>query len=178
MNRKVWLGVMALTTLSALLLSGCGSPKQKAQKLYDQGKYQEVVALYPDQPIAAQAKEKIAEGMLERGDYARLIEFFPDSPFAVQAKNKLAEELFNQGQYQDVMTQYPESPHAKIAKDKLANDLLTQAQADSNIIHQKEIYEQICSDYPGTQAAIAAQKALTAPEPAKKAPAKKPAKIK
>ncbi|MCX6641196.1 MAG: hypothetical protein NTW14_12095 [bacterium] len=178
MNRKIWLWVMALTTLSALMLSGCGTPQQKAQKLYDQGKYQEVVALYPDLPIAVQAKEKIAEGMLNRGDYARLIEFFPDSPYAVQAKNKLAEELFNQGQYQDVITQYPESPHAKIAKDKLANDLLTKAQADSNITHQKEIYEQICVDYPGTQAAAAAKKALTAPEPAKKTPVKKPAKRK
>jgi|GEM_PF-3708626 len=153
--------VAALLAFALLALAGCSTPEQRAQKLFDQGKYEDVVSRYPDLPLAQQAKDKIAEHLLAEGRYADVLAQYPDSPSAAQAQDKLAEELFNQGKYSEVIAQYPESPAAAQAAETLAGELLAQAQAQTKADARRPLLEQIIATYPATQAAVQAQTMLT-----------------
>jgi len=48
----------------AMLISACVSDANKAQRLFDQGKYSDVVTKYPGLPIAEQAKSKLHEAFI------------------------------------------------------------------------------------------------------------------
>ncbi len=160
MKRKWNLPAAALIALTTLCLLGCSTPEQKAQKLFSEGKYEEVVARYPDLPVAQLAKDKLAEDMFNAGDFAGVIENYPDSPFAAQAKNRLADALYQEGKYDVVIAQYPDSPAAQMAKEKLAADLLATADAAKDKQKQAEIYQQVETTYPGTEAAARAREML------------------
>lgn len=66
---------MVIILLAVLLGTGCEAKQQKAQNLFDQGRYEEVIAQYPDQPITRFAKEKLQQAAtadsLERARQAR-----------------------------------------------------------------------------------------------------------
>lgn len=143
MHYRWRIGCAVLTALMILFLVGCSSPEQKARKLFDEGKYEEVVAQYPDLPIAQQAKEKLAEKMFNEGDYAGVIEMYPDSPFASQAKMKMAD------------------------------DLLAKAQAQTDEAAKKEMLQQVVDQYPDTEAAAKAKEMLAPPEKEQKQQRKK-----
>jgi TolA-binding protein len=160
MKRKWILPAVISFALTTLCLPGCSTPEQKAQKLFSEGKYEEVVARYPDLPVAQLAKDKLAEALFNEGDFAGVIENYPDSPFAAQARNRLADALYQEGKYEEVIAQYPDSPAAKLAQEKLAADLLATADALKDKRKQAEICQQVETTYPGTEAAARARKLL------------------
>lgn len=149
--------LVALTTLGLL---GCSTPEQKAQKLFSEGKYEEVVTRYPDLPVAQLAKDKLAEAMFNEGNFAGVIENYPDSPYAAQAMNRMADALYQEGEYDALIAQYPDSPAARLAKEKRAADLLAAADTVKDKQKQSEIYRQVETMYPGTEAAAKAQEML------------------
>ena len=117
---------MVVIVAAGLLWMGCSSPQQKAQKLYDAGQYEQVVAKYSDEPTAApivqQSKDKIAEKWLAEGRYQAVVDTFPNSPSAKEARNKLADQLLQQKRYQEVIDKYPETPAAMTARAEMARD--------------------------------------------------------
>jgi predicted aldo/keto reductase-like oxidoreductase len=48
-----------LILLFGILITSCASPQQRAQKLYDYQRYEELVSKYGDLPIADKAREKL-----------------------------------------------------------------------------------------------------------------------
>jgi len=115
---------MALLSLAVLILVlGCSSPLQKAQKLFNEGKYEEVIAQYGSDPnvatVVTQAKEKLAEKMVADGKYAAVLELYPETAAAKAAMEKLAEQLFNEKKYAEVIAKYPETTWAVQAKAEL-----------------------------------------------------------
>jgi len=92
MKRFFFLTMVLAAT--GLLWLGCSSPQQKAQKLYDAGQYEEVVAKYSNEPTASavvqQSRDKIAEKWLAEGRYQAVVDTFPNSPSAREARIELA----------------------------------------------------------------------------------------
>ena len=127
MKRYLLWAVLLLTAAVLIFATGCSSPITKAQKLYNEGKYEEVIAQYGSDPnvaaVVIQAKEKLAEKLLMEGKYAVVVEMYPETAAAKEARNKLAEQLFLQKHYAEVIAKYPETPwaaQAKIEMDKAA----------------------------------------------------------
>jgi len=119
--------IVVLAIASLALMAGCSSPTDKAQKLFNEGKYEEVIAQYGSDPnvaaVVTQAKEKLAENMVAEGKYAAVLELYPETAAATAAKNKLAEQLFLAKNYAEVIAKYPETTwaaQAKIEMDKAA----------------------------------------------------------
>ena len=85
--------IAALMAVSVLWI-GCSSPGQQAQKLYDAGRYEEVVAKYSNEPSASavvqQSRDKIAEKWFAEGRYQAVVDTFPNSPSARAARIELA----------------------------------------------------------------------------------------
>ncbi|MCL4305219.1 hypothetical protein KJZ99_04845 [bacterium] len=83
--------------------------------------------------IVQQATDKLLEKMFNEGKYNSIIEMYPDHRLAREAKNKLAEALLAEGKYDEVIARYPESPaalQAKLKQQEMLNDSLAMA-ADS-----------------------------------------------
>lgn len=127
MKRFFVSAIVLLAVASLALMVGCSSPTDKAQKLYNEGKYEEVIAQYANDPnlsaIVTQAKEKLAEKMVADGKYAAVVEMYPETAAATAAKNKLAEQLFLAKNYAEVIAKYPETSwaaQAKMEMDKAA----------------------------------------------------------
>jgi thioredoxin-like negative regulator of GroEL len=124
--------VILLLALAAagLILSGCDSAQQKAKRLYEQGKYEEVLAQFNDDPSAAEyvdaARKVLGEKLLADKDYDGYLELHEGSPLAAKARERVAEELFKEGRYQEVLDQYGNTPSAPPARAMLAKK-----QADS-----------------------------------------------
>lgn len=113
-----------------LLVAGCATPEQRAQKLFDQGKYEEVLAKFPNLPIAQNAKAKIAEGLCDEGKYEEVLENYSDTPAAGVAKEKLAERLLAEEKYEEVCEKYPGTNAARQAENKLAEGLYNDKKYD------------------------------------------------
>ncbi len=160
-SKTLYLGFIIL--MMNLGLTGCTTPEQKAQELYSQNKYEELIAKYPDLPIATQAREKLAEQLLLNGKYAQLLALYPASPFAAQATDSLAMELFKNGKYDELFALYPESPAAAQAREKLAAEALTKALQLTDPDSRKELLLKITIDHANTSAAQQAQLLLDHP---------------
>ncbi|MBU0693001.1 hypothetical protein KKH18_14460 [bacterium] len=66
--------------------------------------------------IVTKAKEMLAEALLKEGKYEELLEMYPDSKVSGEAKSKLAEMLVAEGKYEEAMEKYPETTAAIKAK--------------------------------------------------------------
>lgn len=162
MRRNCFVNIV-VAVFAAITLIGCTTPEQKAQEIFNQGKYEEVIARYPDLPVADQAREKLAELLFQAKDYPGVLKQYPDSPFAAQARDSLAQVIFDQGKLNELIVQYPESPIATRAKEKLAADLLAQALPEKDLAKQRQILSLIIANYPNTQGAAEAQQLLMQP---------------
>jgi hypothetical protein len=138
--------VAASVVLLLWLLAGCASPQEKAQKLFGEGKYQEVVAQYPDTPAAEQARQKLAEKLYNEGKFEDLIKTYGQTPLALKAKAQLdeqaAKKLFDVKDYEAVLKQYPNSSLAGIARDSLAQKLY------GDMYSNPEGWEKVQAQYP------------------------------
>jgi len=128
------LAVVAIMILAAVIVVGCASRPEAAQKLYDRGQYQLVVEKYPDLEVARRARAKLAEKLLEQKDYETVLRDYRDTPSAYKATEGMAQKLFDAGRYQDVMDGYPSLPVAKMAREKIADSLFAAGLVDDVIL--------------------------------------------
>jgi hypothetical protein len=129
MKRTYMAFIMA--TVIGLLLLGCSSPAEEAQKMFSEGKYQELVTKFGNDPALAsvveQANDKLAEALLKEGKLEELVVKYPKSKFATQAKEQLAQNLFMNSRFDELMVKYPDSRAAvkfKLAQEKARGDSL------------------------------------------------------
>jgi len=122
--------IVLTLALVALFVAACATPEQRAQRLFDQGKYEEVLAKFPNLPIAQNAKAKIAEKLIEEGKYEEVLANHADTPAADTAKEKLAEMLLKEGKYDDCVKMYPGTNAAKEAENMIAEKLYEEKQFD------------------------------------------------
>jgi hypothetical protein len=148
--------VVAILLAVGLVVLGCASPEQRAQKLYDLGKYEEVAAKYPDQPIAKQANVKIAEKLVSEGKYEIVIAQYADTPSKVEAENKLAEKLYNEKNYVEVLAKYPNTPAANMSRNALADALWADYEKSKDVKKRDEIV----AKYPNTTAGLKSRNEL------------------
>lgn len=146
---KRLIAVVATLALIVLIVGGCATPEQRAQKLFDTGKYQEVLDKYADQPIAKQAREKMAEQMVTEGKFQEVIDNFEDTPAAQEAKNKLAEQLLTEKKYDEILQKYPNTPAANMARNAMADMLYAEKKID-----------ELVKMYPNTPAGVKAKNEL------------------
>lgn len=133
MRRSILLiGMLAIVSVAFL---ACSTPAQKAQKLFNAGQYEELVAEFGNDPnlsgLVTDAKEKLAEKLLADGKFEDVLAMYPESKAAAEAKNKLAEALFAAGKYQEVIDKYGDTPaaqHARLAIEKARADSVAAAQ--------------------------------------------------
>jgi hypothetical protein len=119
-----------IVAVIGLLILGCSSPAEQAQKMFQGGQYQQLIDKYSSDPAMAdlvmKSKEMLAEALVKEGKYEEVLEMYPDSKASVEAKAKLAEALLAEGKLAEVIAMYPETPAA--IKAKL---MLEQARGDS-----------------------------------------------
>lgn len=127
--------LLAASFLAAVLLAttGCQSRATSAQKLYDQGKYEEVVKQYSDLEIARRAHAKQADKLLEAKQYDVVLKDYADTRAAYQARLDLADQMVKEGRYQAVIDAYPGTPAATMAKERLADSLYKAGDYDALI---------------------------------------------
>lgn len=94
----------------------CSSPEKQAQKLFDEGKYEEVLMNFGDRPIAVLARQKIAERLLAEQRYNEVIKQYPDTPSATQAIEILADSLLAAGKYDELLQRFPNANAAASAR--------------------------------------------------------------
>ena len=152
--------VVAVLLVVGLVVLGCASPEQRAQKLYDTGKYEEVVAKYPDQPIAKQARVKIAEKLVVEGKFEEVIANYADTPSKAEAENKLAEKLYNDKKYDEVLAKYPNTPAANMSRNALADALWADYEKSKDVKKRDELV----AKYPNTTAGMKARNELAKAE--------------
>ena len=148
--------VVAVLLVVGLVVLGCASPEQRAQKLYDTGKYEEVVAKYPDQPIAKQARVKIAEKLVVEGKYEEVLANYADTPSKTEAENKIAEKLYGEKKYDEVLAKYPNTPAANMSRNAMADMLW----ADWEKSKDEKKRDELVAKYPNTTAGMKARNEL------------------
>lgn len=114
---------LLLISLCLLLLWGCSSPAERAEKLYKEGQFEEVLTRYPQEPAAVKAKEALATRLLKAGDYARVMAEFPDTPMYHEARVKRAEQLLDENKIDEILTNFSDTPSAIAAREKAAQAL-------------------------------------------------------
>lgn len=121
MKRSIILAM--LLTFVALLLVACATPEQRAQELFNQGKYEKVLAKFPNLPIAQNAKAKVAEKLIEEGEYEEVLANYADTPSSYVAKEELCQKLFAEGKYGECIQKYWGTRCAKEAEVKFTEKL-------------------------------------------------------
>jgi hypothetical protein len=155
-SMKRSLQVVAVLLVVGLVVLGCASPEQRAQKIYDQGKYEEVIAKYPDQPIAKQAHVKIAEKLVQEGKFDEVLANYSDTPSKTEAETKIAEKLYAEKKYDEVLAKFPNTPAANLSRNALA-DLLW---ADYDKSKDAKKRDELVAKYPNTTAGMKARNEL------------------
>jgi len=150
---KRLIAVIAMLAVVGLLLGGCATPEQRAQKLFDKGNYEEILAKYPDLPIAKQAKDKVAEKLLAEGKYDEILAKYADTPSATDATNKIAEKLVAEKKFDEVLAKYPNTPAANAARNALADQLYNDTKID-----------ELIQKYPNTPAGMKARNEMAKTE--------------
>jgi hypothetical protein len=152
MKRTV--AVIAALAVIGLLLGGCASPEQRAQKLFDQGKYEEVLAKYPTTPVAEQAKEKVAEKLFNEGKYDEVVKTYGQTSFGPKAQTAMdeaaAKKMLDAKDFNGVLAKYPNSQAAAQARNALADQLYA----------DKKNWDELINKYPNTPAAMKAKNEL------------------
>lgn len=115
--------LLILPALALLVLLGCATPAERAEKLFQDGQYEEVLKRYPNEPAAARAKEALAAKLMKDGDFARVIAEYQDTQLYAEARNRLAEKLLSEGNYDEVLSKFPDSPAAIRAREMAAQAL-------------------------------------------------------
>lgn len=151
MKRTV--SIIAILAVLGLVLGGCASPEQRAQKLFDQGKYEEILTKYADLPIAKQAKDKVAEKLLAEGKYEEILAGYSDTPSVGEATNKIAEKMVAEKKFDEVLAKYPNTPAANMARNAVADQLFAEKKID-----------ELVAKYPNTQAGMKARNELAKTE--------------
>ncbi|MBK6912053.1 MAG: hypothetical protein IPK53_00250 [bacterium] len=105
------------------LVLGCASPAERAEKLFEDGKYEEVLARYPQEPAADKARDALAAKLLKEGQYQRVFTEFKGSPLAVEARVRYAEELLKAGKHEEVLSDFADTPAAIMAREMAAQTL-------------------------------------------------------
>jgi hypothetical protein len=136
-----------------LFVMGCATPAERAEKLYKEGKYEEVMERYPQEPAAAKAKEALATKLLKDGEYERVMKEFADTPMAYEARVRFAEKLLTDGKFEEILDNYSDTPAAIKAREQAA-----QALYDAGRISEA------ARDYPQTPAGSAAREELARAE--------------
>lgn len=112
-----------ITLLSLLLLLGCATPTERAEKLYKEGKFEEVLERYPQEPAAQKAKEALASKLLKDGEYERVMTEFKDTPMAFEARVRYAEKILAEGKFDEVIEKFDDTPAAIKAREQAAQAL-------------------------------------------------------
>jgi hypothetical protein len=133
--------------LVIVLAWGCSTPEERARKLFNSGRYEEVLRLYPYLEIAHKAKSKIAERLLQEGRYEEILQEYPTSPSAPEARKAVAKRLLEAGEYEKVAINYSETPSGWVARDSLAERL-----------YREGSFQTLLLLYPNTPAADRIQK--------------------
>ncbi|MCB1060806.1 MAG: hypothetical protein KDB65_11280 [Calditrichaeota bacterium] len=136
-----------------LFVLGCATPAERAEKLFKEGKYEEVMERYPQEPAAGKAKEALATKLLKEGDYERVMKDFADTPMAYEARVRFAEKLVEDGKFEEVLDNYSDTPAAIKAREQAA-----QALFDAGRISEA------ARDYPQTPAGSRARDELARAE--------------
>lgn len=131
MSRRIAILLSVVAILALLLAAGCGDRESTAQKLFEQGKYQEIAEKYADLQIAQRARGMIAEDLVKQGKYDEVIKNYGDTRAAYQAQQAKAQQLIAAGNYRAVIEQFPKTQMAHDAENKLATDLYNQGLFDS-----------------------------------------------
>lgn len=113
-----------------LFSTGCSGRAASAQRLFDNGEYQNVIDKYPDLEVARRAHAKLAEQLLQKKYYSAVMRDYADTPAAYKARLELAQSLFDEGKYQVLLDSFPQSSLAASAKSKLADSLIAAGQPD------------------------------------------------
>ena len=129
---KFVLHLFGLSLLFAVML-GCATPSERAQKLFKSGQYEQVIARYPNEPVAQEARHKLAAQLYEAGDYQQVLDDFSDTPSASLSREKLAAVLLDQENYQQVLDTYPDTPAAIVAREAVAQQLFDDGKLDELI---------------------------------------------
>jgi hypothetical protein len=132
-SRFLTLSLVLLVGTLLFLSTGCTNRAASAQKLFDQGEYQQVINKYPDLEVARRAHAKLAEELLQKKDYSAVLRDYADTPAAFKAKVELAQRLYDEGKYQAVLDSFPQSPVAAAAKEKLSDSLYAAGDYDKLI---------------------------------------------
>jgi uncharacterized protein YcfL len=122
-----------IVLLACLLLCGCSSPEKRAQKLFNEGKYEEVIAQYPDLPIAKIARDSIAaKEEVEHHKYEQILASCPgpDTLAIDPEARRMAERMFLAGHYDSVLNKYQNTPAASQVRIALAETLYAEKQID------------------------------------------------
>ena len=122
-DRTFSLLLLSSLMMALLTIGGCQSRAVSAQKLFDQGKYEQVMKRYPDLEISQRARAKLADKLLEEKQYSLIFSQYPDTRAAYQARMDMADQALKEGKYQMLLDSFPGSPAAKTAREKLADSL-------------------------------------------------------
>lgn len=150
---KRTLSVVSVLVVIALMAGGCASPEQRAQKLFDAGKYEEIMAKYANLPVAAQAKEKIAEKLLADGKFEEIMANYADTKFVGEAKNRIAAKLVAEKKYDEVLAKYADTPAANEARNQQAQ-----------MLYDGKKVDELVAKYPNTPAGMKARNEMAAAE--------------
>lgn len=124
MKRTHLHSALILIALSlTMIVAACATPAERARKLFDDGKFEEVVAKYPEEPIAQQARAALAAKLLKDGDIDRVLKEFSDTPSVREAKNRKAQQLLDAGQIDEILKNFADTPASIQAREKAAQAL-------------------------------------------------------
>jgi hypothetical protein len=120
-----------------------------AEKLFNEGNYDEIIKNYSDTPAAYRARQTKAQRLFDAGDYQAVIDQFAKSPLAVQAEQIVSDSLYNIGAYDDLIAKFPESAKAKIVFEQRAAELFEKSK---KLFGQAKIdvLNEISTKYRGT----------------------------
>jgi hypothetical protein len=136
---------VAILLIAVITVCGCGTPEQRARKLFSQGKYEEVAKRYSGLEIGKLARERAAARLILKSQFREALAKYPDARVAVDAKIRLdeqvAESLLTVGKYEDALSNFPHTEAGQKARTELANR-----------IREAGRFEELISTYPCTPA--------------------------
>lgn len=142
-----------IAPLALLLILGCATPTERAEKLFQEGKYEEVLTRYPDEPAALQAKQALAAKLLKAGEFEKVMAEFGDTPMAHEARVRFAEQLLADDKVEEILEKYSDTPAAIKARERAA-----QALFDAGRVTEA------ARDFPQTPAGMKAREELARAE--------------
>ena len=122
-SRALRIFALGIFLTATFAMTGCQGRAASAEKLFDKGDYEKVIAKYPDLEVAQRARAKMADKLLLEKKYDVVLSQYADTRAAYQARLNMADQTFKDGKYQMVLDSFPGTPAATSAKAKLADSL-------------------------------------------------------